>query len=147
MTPNQPNKVLKAVALKYELNTSAPRVTGQGEGYVAEAILAKAKEFGIPTRNEPELVEFLMQLKLNDVVPPDLYAAVAEVLAWAYEIDGKAIPEPPKNWSILWITKSLQNELNLQASNFFISINQTVTNRDHALQRKIGFLERNDHFF
>ena len=36
MTPNQPNKVLKAVALKYELNTSAPRVTGQGEGYVAE---------------------------------------------------------------------------------------------------------------
>ena len=123
MTPNQPNKVLKAVALKYELNTSAPRVTGQGEGYVAEAILAKAKEFGIPTRNEPELVEFLMQLKLNDVVPPDLYAAVAEVLAWAYEIDGKAIPEPPKNWSIRWITKSLQNELNLQASNFFIGVN------------------------
>jgi flagellar biosynthesis protein len=47
-------------------------------------------------RNEPELVEFLMQLKLNDVVPPDLYAAVAEVLAWAYEIDGKTVPEPPK---------------------------------------------------
>jgi flagellar biosynthesis protein len=96
MTPNSPNKVLKAVALKYELNGAAPRVTGQGEGYVAEAILAKAKEFGIPTRNEPELVEFLMQLKLNDVVPPDLYAAVAEVLAWAYEIDGKTVPEPSK---------------------------------------------------
>ena len=43
MTPNSPNKVLKAVALKYELNGAAPRVTGQGEGYVAEAILAKAK--------------------------------------------------------------------------------------------------------
>ena len=96
MTPNSPNKVLKAVALKYELNGAAPRVTGHGEGYVAEAILAKAKEFGIPMRNEPELVEFLMQLKLNDVVPPDLYAAVAEVLAWAYEIDGKTVPEPPK---------------------------------------------------
>ncbi len=93
MTLSQPSKVLKAVALKYELNTSAPRVTGQGEGYVAEAILDKAKEYGIPTRNEPELVEFLMQLKLNDVVPPDLYAAVAEVLAWAYEIDGKTGPE------------------------------------------------------
>ena len=96
MTPNSPNKVLKAVALKYGLNGTAPRVTGQGEGYVAEAILAKAKKFGIPMRNEPELVEFLMQLKLNDVVPPDLYAAVAEVLAWAYEIDGKTVPEPPK---------------------------------------------------
>jgi len=82
-------KTLKAVALKYEVNSAAPRVTGQGEGFVAEAILAKADEMGIPTRTEPELVEFLMQLKLNDLVPPKLYAAVAEVLAWAYEIDNK----------------------------------------------------------
>ena len=51
-------------------------------------------EMGIPTRVEPELVEFLMQLKLNDLVPPKLYAAVAEVLAWAYEIDGKSAPAP-----------------------------------------------------
>jgi flagellar biosynthesis protein len=49
---------------------------------------------GIPTRSEPELVEFLMQLKLNELVPPKLYAAVAEVLAWAYELDGKVIPKP-----------------------------------------------------
>ena len=82
-------KIRKAVALAYEANRAAPRITGQGEGFVAEAILAKAKEFGIPTRAEPELVEFLMQLKLNELVPPKLYAAVAEVLAWAYEIDGK----------------------------------------------------------
>jgi flagellar biosynthesis protein len=85
----EPKKTLKAVALKYEVNSAAPRVTGQGEGFVAEAILAKAEEMGIPTRTEPELVEFLMQLKLNDLVPPKLYAAVAEVLAWAYEIDNK----------------------------------------------------------
>ena len=91
-------KTLKAVALKYEVNGAAPRVTGQGEGFVAEAILAKAQEMGIPTRTEPELVEFLMQLKLNDLVPPKLYAAVAEVLAWAYEIDGKTEPRelPPE---------------------------------------------------
>ena len=85
----EPRKTLKAVALKYEINGAAPRVTGQGEGFVAEAILAKAQEMGIPTRIEPELVEFLMQLRLNDLVPPKLYAAVAEVLAWAYELDGK----------------------------------------------------------
>jgi flagellar biosynthesis protein len=83
---------LKAVALKYEMNSAAPRVTGQGEGYVAQAILDKAKQMGIPTKVEPELVEFLMQVKLNDIVPPKLYAAVAEVLAWAYNIDGK-LPE------------------------------------------------------
>ena len=89
MNTLEPKKKLKAVALKYEVNSAAPRVTGQGEGFVAEAILAKAEEMGIPTRTEPELVEFLMQLKLNDLVPPKLYAAVAEVLAWAYEIDNK----------------------------------------------------------
>ena len=94
----EPKKTLKAVALKYEVNGAAPRVTGQGEGFVAEAILAKAQEKGIPKRTEPELVEFLMQLKLNDLVPPKLYAAVAEVLAWAYEIDGKIEPRelPPE---------------------------------------------------
>jgi flagellar biosynthesis protein len=87
-------KTRKAVALAYEINSAAPRITGQGEGFVADAILAKAKEMGIPTRTEPELVEFLMQLKLNELVPPKLYAAVAEVLAWAYELDGKHVPEP-----------------------------------------------------
>ncbi len=87
-------KTRKAVALAYEINSAAPRITGQGEGFVADAILARAKEMGIPTRSEPELVEFLMQLKLNDLVPPKLYAAVAEVLAWAYELDGKVIPNP-----------------------------------------------------
>ena len=84
-------KIRKAVALAYEANSAAPRITGQGEGFVAEAILAKAKELGIPTRAEPELVEFLMQLKLNELVPPKLYAAVAEVLSWAYEVDGKFV--------------------------------------------------------
>jgi flagellar biosynthesis protein len=87
-------KTRKAVALAYEINSAAPRITGQGEGFVADAILAKAKEMGIPTRTEPELVEFLMQLKLNELVPPKLYAAVAEVLAWAYETDGKVISKP-----------------------------------------------------
>ena len=87
-------KTRKAVALAYEISSAAPRITGQGEGFVADAILAKAKDMGIPTRTEPELVEFLMQLKLNELVPPKLYAAVAEVLAWAYELDGKVIPKP-----------------------------------------------------
>jgi len=91
---NGPRPGLKAVALKYEMNSAAPRVTGQGEGYVAQAILDKAAEMGIPTKVEPELVEFLMQVKLNDVIPSSLYAAVAEVLAWAYKVD-QSIQERP----------------------------------------------------
>jgi flagellar biosynthesis protein len=85
-------KIRKVVALAYESNSVAPKITGQGEGFVAEAILEKAREFDIPVRVEPELVEFLMQLKLNELVPPKLYAAVAEVLAWAYEIDKRNQP-------------------------------------------------------
>ncbi len=86
-------KQMKAVALAYEKSALAPRVVGQGEGYVAEAILAKAAELGIPTRVEPELVEFLMQLKLNELIPPQLYAAIAEVLAWAHEVDEKMLDQ------------------------------------------------------
>ena len=97
MQDKEEKKILKAVALKYEMNSAAPRITGQGEGFIAEAILAKAKELGIPTKIEPELVEFLMQLKLNELVPPKLYAAVAEVLAWAYELDGKGVERPAKD--------------------------------------------------
>lgn len=90
-----PDKQTKAVALAYEMNSIAPRVVGQGEGYLAEAILAKAAELGIPTRVEPQLVEFLMQLRLNDLVPPELYAAVAEVIAWAHQLDEK-MPSGPR---------------------------------------------------
>ncbi len=78
----------QAVALGYEHGMPAPKVLAQGRGAVAEAILDKARELGIPTQTDPGLVEFLMQLDLNAWVPPELYAAVAEVLAWAYESRG-----------------------------------------------------------
>ena len=74
----------QAVALGYAHGMPAPRVLAQGRGAVAEAILDKAREVGIPTQTDPGLVEFLMQLDLNEWVPPELFAAVAEVLAWAY---------------------------------------------------------------
>jgi len=56
---------------------------------LAQAIVDRAKSLGIPTRTEPSLVAFLMELDLNAWVPPELFAAVAQVLAWAYETDGK----------------------------------------------------------
>lgn len=83
------SSIKAAVALGYEVGTPAPKVLGQGRGEVAEAILARAQELGIPTKTDPGLVEFLMELKLNDWVPPELFAAVAQVLAWAYDVDGR----------------------------------------------------------
>lgn len=82
----------KAVALGYSSGMPAPRVLAQGQGLLAQAIVDKAKELGIPVNTEPALVEFLMTLNLNDWVPPELYAAVAEVLAWAYEESQRELP-------------------------------------------------------
>jgi len=77
----------QAVALSYEAHAVAPRILAKGEGVIAESILQRAKEFGIPLKAEPELIPLLMQLDLDSYIPPALYAAVAEILVWAYEID------------------------------------------------------------
>lgn len=86
---DQPPK-MRAVALRYEANAGAPRVLAKGQGFVAERLIAKAEELGVPLTAEPELVELLLQLELNQVIPPALYAAVAEVLAWAYDVDRRS---------------------------------------------------------
>ncbi|MEY3202026.1 MAG: hypothetical protein RIR70_1576 [Pseudomonadota bacterium] len=80
----------RAVALRYEAHAGAPRVLAKGQGFVAERLLERAEELGVPLRAEPELVELLLQLELNQVIPPTLYAAVAEVLAWAYDVDRRS---------------------------------------------------------
>ena len=89
MASAPPDTVMQAVALGYKPGMHAPRVVAQGRGELAQAIVDRAKTLGIPTRTEPSLVAFLMTLDLNAWVPPELFAAVAQVLAWAYEVDGK----------------------------------------------------------
>jgi flagellar biosynthesis protein len=86
----------KVVALTYNAGAVAPKVIAKGNGYLAGLILARAQELGIPTKSDPALVEFLVELKLNQLIPPELYGAIAEVLAWAYEQDGgKAVDASP----------------------------------------------------
>ena len=89
MAESSSDPVLQAVALGYQPDMPAPRILSQGRGEIAQAILDRARALGIPTRSEPGLVAFLMELDINTWVPPELYAAVAQVLAWAYEVDGK----------------------------------------------------------
>lgn len=81
-----------AVALRYD-GTSAPRVTARGRGEVADRILAIAREHQIPVREDPNLVQLLALVELGDEVPAELYRAVAEVIAFAYRLSGKAPPE------------------------------------------------------
>ncbi len=78
----------EAVALTYmpELN-EAPKVTAKGKGQVAENILEKAREHGVPIQEDPSLVELLGQLEVNETIPDQLYQAVSEVLAYVYRLD------------------------------------------------------------
>lgn len=76
-----------AVALAYRETDAAPRVVAKGRGLIAEEIIARAKEQGIFVHESAELVSLLMQVDLDDRIPPQLYRAVAELLAWLYQIE------------------------------------------------------------
>lgn len=81
----------KAVGLKYEQGDNAPKIIGLGKGNVAEKIIELAKEKDIPIVQNPLLAGELSQLGLNQEIPPELYAAVAEILAFIYKTS-RAIP-------------------------------------------------------
>ncbi len=84
----------KAVALKYEPQENrAPKVVAKGTGHLAEKILALAKEYGIPIKKDSALVEALYRLELDAEIPPELYEAVATVLAWAWRLNKKLMKE------------------------------------------------------
>ena len=84
----------RATALRYEQGEPAPQVTATGVGLVADRIIAAAREAGVPVRHDPALAEALAALDLGDDVPPALWTAVAETLAWAYLLDAKVSGRP-----------------------------------------------------
>ena len=82
----------KAVALKYDSTADkAPKVLAKGRGEVAKKIIEIAKEHNIYIHNDPDLIEVLSQLDLNDEIPPDLYVVVAELLAFVYSLNGEQV--------------------------------------------------------
>jgi flagellar biosynthesis protein len=83
-----------AVALTYETGASAPRVVAKGRGLVAQTIIERATEAGVYVHESPELVALLMQVELDEAIPPQLYIAVAELLAWLYRLERRDDPMP-----------------------------------------------------
>ena len=77
-----------AVALYYD-GQNAPRVTAKGESDLAREIMAIAEAFAVPMFRQSELAQTLYQLELNDEVPEPLYVAVAEIIAFAYQLEGR----------------------------------------------------------
>ncbi len=76
-----------AVALAYQAGDAAPQVVAKGKGLIAEEIIARAKQSGVFVHESKELVTLLMQVDLDQRIPPELYRAVAELLAWLYRIE------------------------------------------------------------
>ena len=90
--PGSPKPPL-AVALQYDGQT-APKVTAKGHHQIAEQILALAREHNIPLQENAELANLLAQIDLGEQIPEPLYLAVAQVIAFAYYLSGKAPPVP-----------------------------------------------------
>lgn len=85
------NKPTTAVALHYD-GKQAPQITAKGTGELAEKIIALAREHGVPLHEDAALITLLSKLDLGDEIPQPLYTAVAEVIAFAYILNGK-VPE------------------------------------------------------
>ena len=80
----------KAVALQYDSDSGrAPKVTAKGSGPIAEKIIEVAEKHGVPVKDDPDLVEVLSKLDIDEEIPREIYVAVAELLAFVYSINSR----------------------------------------------------------
>ncbi len=76
-----------AVALQYEKDYEAPTVIATGKGQIAERIIEKATESDVPIYEDDNLAKTLSSLEIGDMIPPELYEVVAEVLVFVDKMD------------------------------------------------------------
>ncbi|MGD1066943.1 MAG: EscU/YscU/HrcU family type III secretion system export apparatus switch protein [Vulcanimicrobiaceae bacterium] len=80
-----------AAALTYDpTKPGAPEITAIGRGLTAEEIVRLAREHDVPVHQDAGLVEALAKLEVGQRLPRELYAIVAEVLAFVYAVDAQA---------------------------------------------------------
>ena len=80
----------KAVALGYNRSQdNAPKVLASGAGEIANKIISLAKEHDIPIKEDPDLIEILSKVEVDQEIPPNLYKAVAEIVSFLYKITNK----------------------------------------------------------
>lgn len=84
-----------AVALRYLAGKDiAPRLTAKGFDDVAREILRIAREHSIPIHEDADLAHVLVKLDINQLIPPDLYRVVAEILAYVYRLNERSSLRP-----------------------------------------------------
>ncbi|QDU64834.1 Flagellar biosynthetic protein FlhB [Planctomycetes bacterium Pan216] len=85
-----PTRRKMAAALRYDQDHDAvPRMVARGQGELADRIIDAAREHGVDVYEDPDLVEILCQLDVNQMVPPKLFLAVAEVMAYVYRMNNR----------------------------------------------------------
>ncbi len=85
-----------AAALRYEGGNSTPTVIAKGRGALADAIVRRAEEHGVAVHVSNNLAAMLMQVEIDRAIPPQLFQAVAQLLAWLYQLEGRMPPSPAK---------------------------------------------------
>lgn len=81
----------KAVALRYDPDAGgAPKMVAKGSGHLAERILEVARQHDIHIHHDPDMIAILAALDLETEIPEQLYKAIAEVLAFVYQINKNA---------------------------------------------------------
>jgi len=83
-----PNKKTRAAAISYDpAENEVPILSAFGEGHLAQKIVDVARESGVPVMREPGLTNMLSQLSVGDEIAPEMYDAVAKVLAFVSDMD------------------------------------------------------------
>ena len=80
-------KLKQAIALEYDPSDAAPRVIASGRGILAEKIIEKARESDVPVHRDDKLSDTLSRLDIGDMIPPELYEVVAEILVFVDSMD------------------------------------------------------------
>ncbi|MCI7595517.1 MAG: EscU/YscU/HrcU family type III secretion system export apparatus switch protein [Lachnospiraceae bacterium] len=80
-------KLKQAIALEYDPNEDAPKVVASGRGILAEKIINRAREAEIPIHQDDRLADTLSRLDIGEMIPPELYEVVAEILVFVDAMD------------------------------------------------------------
>jgi len=90
MDKAEKQKPVQAVALRYDKEVgAAPKVTASGQGEIAKRIIDAANEAGVDIVQDPDLIEVLGRVPIGEEIPPELFQAVAEILAFIYRVNGR----------------------------------------------------------
>lgn len=84
---NKKERPKQAIALSYNPDEDAPKVIASGKGALAERIIEKARESDVPVHRDDKLADTLSRLDIGDMIPPELYEVVAEILIFVDAMD------------------------------------------------------------